>query len=106
MPWRLKRKSQLFIESDVEGNWVYHIKQPQIDKGKGWMETADLDPEDKDVQAQYWADIHRLVEMNGAIACSFEALVTLLVDWLPVLRLGKPDSASLEEEEGPEDAKV
>ena len=65
---------------------------------------AFSDPEDEDAQAQYQVDIHRLVELNEVIACSFEALVTLLSDWLPVLRLENPESLGLEEEVGMETA--
>ena len=48
MPHQLKWKGSLFIESDVEGDWVNHVKQPQLDKGKGWMElmTSELDGQD------------------------------------------------------------
>ena len=34
MPQWPKWKSQLFIGSDVEGDWVHRIKWPQVDKGK------------------------------------------------------------------------
>ena len=40
-PW-WKQKSSLFIESDVEGDWVHQIKWPQVDKGKGQMGMVDL----------------------------------------------------------------
>ena len=43
MPQQLKQKSQLFIESDVEGDWVHWIKWLLVDKGKGWMEMEDED---------------------------------------------------------------
>ena len=51
MPQRPKQKSQLFIESDIEGDWVHWIKQPQVDKGKGRMETEDEDPDEVAAQA-------------------------------------------------------
>ena len=104
MPWQPKWKSQLFIELDVEGDCVHHIKQLWIDKGKGWMELADLDLEDEDAQAQYWVDIHWHAELNEAIAHSFEALVALLVDRLPVLRMENLESMGSEEEMELEDA--
>ena len=103
MPQQLKRKSQLFIKSDVEGDWLHHIKQLQVDKGEWQMETVGLDLEDDDAQAWYWSDIHRLAESNEVITHSFEALVALLVDWLPVSRPGNLESVSLEEEVEPED---
>ena len=58
MPPQWKRKSQLFIESDVEGDWVHWIKQPQVDKGKGQMGTADLDPDDEEAWVRYRVDVH------------------------------------------------
>lgn len=67
------------------------------------METVGLDLEDDDAQAWYWSDIHRLAESNEVITHSFEALVALLVDWLPVSRPGNLESVSLEEEVEPED---
>ena len=103
MPQWWKRKSQLFIESDVEGDWVHWIKWPQVDKGKGWMEMVDLDPEDEDAWARYQADVHWLGESSEAITCSFEALVVLLAEWLLVSMLGNLESRDLEEEE-PENA--
>ena len=48
MPQHLKQKSQLFIESDVEGDWVHWVKRPWVDKGKGWMGTADLELDDEE----------------------------------------------------------
>ena len=108
MPRRLKRKSQLFIESDVEGDWVHRIKRPQVDKGKGQMEMADLDLDEEKAWAWYWVDIHWLVGLNEAIVHSFEALVVLLADWLQVSRTENPEGAGLEgegeEEEEPENA--
>ena len=90
----------------MEGDWVHWIKGLWVDKGKGRMETADLDPDEEEAQAWYWADIHQLAELNEAITCSFEALVVLLADWLPVSRTENPENAGLEgeEEEEPEDA--
>ena len=108
MPRWLKRKSQLFIESDVEGDWVHRIKRPQVDKGKGQMEMADLDLDEEKAWAWYWVDIHWLVGLNEAIVHSFEALVVLLADWLQVSRTENPEGAGLEgegeEEEEPENA--
>ena len=48
MPLCPKRKSQLFIESDMEGDWVHQIKRPWVDKGKGWMGTVDSEPDDEE----------------------------------------------------------
>ena len=99
MPKWLKWKSQLFIESDMEGDWVHRIKGLWVDKGKGWMETADSDPDEEEAQAWYWADIHQLAELNEAITCSFEALVVLLVDRLLVSRTKNLEGAGSEGEE-------
>ena len=99
MPQWWKRKSQLFIELDVEGDWVHQIKQPHVNKGKGQMETVDLDPEDEDSWARYLADVHWLAESSEVIAHSFKALVILLAEWLLVLMPGNPESIDLEEEE-------
>ena len=103
MPRWPKRKSQLFIESDVEGDWVHRIKRPQVDKGKGRMEMVDEDPDEEAAQAWYWADIHQLVDLSEAIAHSFEALVVLLADWLPASRMGNPEGAGSEGEEEEEE---
>ena len=46
IPQKPKQKSSLFIELDVEGDWVHHIKQPHIDKGKGQMVMIGSDAED------------------------------------------------------------
>ena len=99
MPPQQKRQSQLFIELDVEGDWVHWIKWLQVDKGKGQMETADSDPEDEEAWARYWVDVHWLAELSEAIACSFKALVVLLVEWLPVSMPGNPESIDSDEEE-------
>ena len=96
-PW-WKRKSQLFIKSDVEGDWVHQIKWLWVDKGKGQMEMADSDPEDEETQTRYQADVHWLVESSEVITHSFEALVLLLAEWLPVLMSGNPGSGSSDEE--------
>ena len=48
---------------------------------------------------RYWANVHQLVESSEVIACSFEALVLLLVEQLPVLMLGNPESIGSDEEE-------
>ena len=88
----------MFIESDVEGDWVHWIKWPWVDKGKGWMGTADSEPDDEEARAWYWADVHCLAESSEVIACSFEALVLLLAEWLPMLILGNPGSRSSDEE--------
>ena len=68
MPQRPKWKSQLFIELDVEGDWVHRVKWPWVDKVKGWMGMADLEPDDEEARAQYRADVHRLVELSEVIA--------------------------------------
>ena len=106
MSRRLKRKSQLFIELDVEGNWVHQIKRPQVDKGKGQMETEDEDLDEVAAQAQYWVDIRRIVESNESIACSFEALVVLLVDWLLALGMEHPEVVGSEGEEEEDDMEM
>ena len=98
LPLWWKQKSQLFIESDVEGDWVHWIKRPQVDKGKGQMGPVDSEPEDEEAQVRYWAVIHCLAESSKVIAHSFEALVLLLVGWLPVPMLGNPKGRSLDEE--------
>ena len=46
------------------------------------MEMEDEDLDEVAAQAQYQADIHRIMELNEAIAHSFKALVVLLVDQL------------------------
>ena len=48
MPPRPKRKSQLIIESDVEGDWVHQIKWLWVDKGKGQMGMVDSEPDDEE----------------------------------------------------------
>ena len=48
MPQQLKQKSQLFIKSDVEGDWVHQIKQLWVDKGKGRMGMADSELDDEE----------------------------------------------------------
>ena len=98
MPLRYKWKSQIFIKSDVEGDWVHQIKQPWVDKGKGQMGTVVSEPDDEEARAQYRADVHRLVESSEVIARSFEALVLLLVEQLPVPMVGNLGSRSLDEE--------
>ena len=85
MPQQLKWKSQLFIKSDVEGDWVHRIKQLWVDKGKGQMGMADSELDDEEAWAQYRVDVHCLVESSKVITRSFEALVLLLVEQLPVL---------------------
>ena len=98
MPQLLKQKSSIFIESDVEGDWVHQVKRPQLDKGKGQMDMVFSDLEDEDAWAQYWADIHQFAGASEMIACSFEALVTLLLDWLPATRLENWESLRSEED--------
>ena len=101
MPQQLKQKSQLFIESDVEGDWVHWIKWLLVDKGKGRMEMEDEDLDEAAAWARYQADIHQIAESNKSIARSFEALVVLLADWLPALGTGHPEIVVSEgEEEG------
>ena len=82
----------------MEGDWVHCIKRLQVDKGKGWMGTGDSEPDDKEAWAQYRADVHRLAESSKVIARSFEALVLLLVEWLPMLMSGDPGTGSSDEE--------
>ena len=88
----------MFIESDVEGDWVHRIKRPWVDKGKGWMEMVDLEPDDEEARAWYRADVHRLAESSEVITWSFEALVLLLAEWLPMPMLGDPGTGSSDEE--------
>ena len=88
----------MFIELDVEGDWVHRIKQPWVDKGKGRMGMADSELDDEEAWAWYRADVHRLVESSEVITHSFEALVLLLAEWLPVLMSGNPGSGSSDEE--------
>ena len=66
------------------------------------METENEDPDEAAAQAQYQADIRWIAESNESIACSFKALVILLVDWLPALGMGHPEvvGSEGEEEEG------
>ena len=82
-------------------DWPYkgHICTLQVDKGKGWMETEDKDPDEVAAQAWYRADIRQIVELNESIAHSFESLVVLLVDRLPVSGTEHPEGAGLEGEE-------
>ena len=98
MPQRPKQKSQIFIELDVEGDWVHRVKRPRVDKGKGRMGMVDSEPDDEENQAQYRADVHRLADLSEVIARSFEALVLLLVERLPMLMSGDPGMGSLDEE--------
>ena len=95
MPQQPKQKSQVFIKSDVEGDWVHQIKQLQVDKGKGQMGTADSEPDDEEAQARYQADVHRLAESSEVMTHSFEALVLLLVEQLLVPMSGNPGSVEL-----------
>ena len=88
----------MFIESDVEGDWVHWMKWPQVDKGKGQMGTVDLEPDDEEAQARYWADVHCLAESSEAITHSFEALVLLLAERLPMPLSGNPGTRSSDEE--------
>ena len=97
MPQRPKWMSQLFIKSDVEGDWVHRVKRPQVDKGKGQMGMADSEPDDEETRARYRADVHRLADSSEAIAQSFEALVLLLVEQLPMPMLGDLGTGSSDE---------
>ena len=67
------------------------------------MGTADSEPDDEEARAQYRADVHCLAESSEAIAWSFEALVLLLVERLPMLMSGDPGTGS-SDEEGAENA--
>ena len=98
MPQRPKRKSQLFIESDMEGDWVHRVKRPRVDKGKGRMGTAGSEPDDDEARTWYRADVHCLVDSSEAITQSFEALVLLLAERLPMPMSGDSGTGSLEEE--------
>ena len=98
MPQHLKWKSQLFIKLDVEGDWVHQVKWPWVDKGKGRMGMADSEPDDDEARAQYQADVHRLADLSEVIAWSFEALVLLLAEWLPMPMSGDLGTGSLDEE--------
>ena len=88
----------MFIESDVEGDWVHRIKCLWVDKGKGWMETVDSELDDDEAWARYRVDVHHLAESSEVIARSFEALVLLLVERLPMLMSGDPGTGSSDEE--------
>ena len=63
------------------------------------METEDEDPDEVAAWAQYWADIRWIAELNESIACSFEALVVLLVDWLLASGTEHPEVVGSEGEE-------
>ena len=62
------------------------------------MGTADSEPDDEEAQAQYRADVHCLAESSEVIAWSFEALVLLLAERLPMPMSGDPGTGSLDEE--------
>ena len=62
------------------------------------MEMVDEDPDEEAARARYQVDICRLADSNEAITHSFEALVVLLVDRLPVSRMGNPGGAGSERE--------
>ena len=84
-----------------------HNKWLQLDKGKGQMDMVFSDPEDSQNErlAQYWVDIHHIMESNEAIANPFEALITLLLDHLPESELeGWESVGPVEEVEQEEDA--
>ena len=78
---------------------MHWIKRPQVDKGKGRMETEDEDPDEAAAWARYQADICRIMESNESIACSFEALVVLLADWLLASGTEHLEGVALEGEE-------
>ena len=99
IPQWLKWKSQLFVKSDVEGDWVHQIKQPQVNKGKGQMEMEDESLDEAAAWAQYQVDICQIAESNKSIARSFEALVVLLADRLPASRTEHLGGVALEGEE-------
>ena len=82
----------------MEGDWVHRVKRPQVDKGKGRMGTADSELDDEEARAWYQADVHCLAESSEVIAWSFEALVLLLAERLPMLMLGDPGTGSSDEE--------
>ena len=67
------------------------------------MGTADSEPDDEEAWARYRADVHRLAELSEAITQSFEALVLLLAEWLPMPMLGDLGMGS-SDEEGAENA--
>ena len=66
------------------------------------MGTVDSELDDEEAWVQYQVDVHCLVESSQAITCSFEALVLLLAEWLPMPISGNTGSGSLDEE-GTED---
>ena len=82
----------------MEGDWAHHIKRLWVDKGKGRMGTADSEPDDKEAQAWYQADVHHLADSSEVITWSFEALVLLLAEQLPMPMSGDPGTGSLDEE--------
>ena len=62
-----------------------------------------MELDDEEACARYQADVHRLAESSEAIARSFEALVLLLAEQLPMLVSGNPGTGS-SDEEGTENA--
>ena len=67
------------------------------------MGTVDSEPDDEEARARYWVDVHRLAELSEVIAQSFEALVLLLAEWLPMPMSGDLGTGS-SDEEGAENA--
>ena len=82
---------------------MHWIKWPQVDKGKGQMEMEDEDPDEVAAWAQYQADIRQITELNKAITRSFEALVVLLADQLPISAIEYLEGVGSEGEEEEED---
>ena len=62
------------------------------------MGTADSEPDDEEAWARYRVDIHHLAESSEVISRSFEALVLLLAERLPMPMSGDPGTGSSDEE--------
>ena len=59
---------------------------------------ADSEPDDKEARAWYWADVHCLAKSSKVIARSFQALVLLLAEQLPMPMSGDLGTGSSDEE--------
>ena len=62
------------------------------------MGTADSEPDDEEAWARYRVDVHCLAELSEVITWSFEALVLLLVEQLPMPMSGDLGTGSSDEE--------
>ena len=59
---------------------------------------VDSELDDKEARARYWVDVHHLAESSEVISWSFEALVLLLAERLPMPMSGDLGTGSLDEE--------